>query len=159
MDTTHIGVSVKRHLSDVLHSGSMIMAMDHRRVLRVVVGLVSLHSISLGVVNWLFTVNWIKVMRMSMPDVVFWPRQSGAFLISLGLAYGLGAIAPRHLRTSSLVIIFSKSVAVVFLFPEYFFRDAPPAIFFAGLGDLCILITVSALTRWLYRHSASKERD
>lgn len=131
------------------------MAMDHRRVLRVVVGLVSLHSISLGVVNWLFTANWIKVMRMSVPDIVFWPRQSGAFLISMGLAYGLGAIAPRHLRTSSLVIIFSKSVAVVFLFPEYFFRDAPLAILFAGFGDLSMLIIVSVLTWWFYRHTAT----
>ncbi len=131
--------------------------MDRRRVLRIVVGLVALHSITLGVLNWLFAVNWIKVMRMSMPDVVFWPRQSGAFLISLGLAYGLGALSSRHLRASAMVIIFSKSVAVVFLFPEYFFRDAPPAIFFAGLGDLCILIVVIVLAWWLYQHSAKKE--
>ncbi len=133
--------------------------MDRHRILRIVTGLVALHSITLGVLNWLFAVNWIKVMRMSMPDVVFWPRQSGAFLIALGLAYGLGAIAPRHLRTSTLVIIFSKSVAVVFLFPEYLFRDAPSAVLLAGLGDLFILIVVGVLGWWLYRHSASQEKD
>jgi len=125
--------------------------MDRRRVLRIFIGLVALHSITLGTLNWLFAVNWIKVMRMSMPDVVFWPRQSGAFLISLGLSYGLGAVRLRYLGMSTLVIVLSKSVAVVFLLPEFLFRGAPLAILMAGLGDLCMLIAVGALAYWVYR--------
>lgn len=133
--------------------------MDRHRVLRIVTGLVALHSITLGTLNWLFAVNWIKVMRMSIPDVEFWPRQSGAFLISLGLSYGLGAVAVRYLQMSTLVIILSKSVAVIFLFPEFLFRGASLAILFAGLVDLCMLIVVGALAWWVYRHPASKEKS
>ncbi len=133
--------------------------MDRRRLLRIVICLIALYSIVLGILNWLFAVGWMKVMRMPMPDAAFWPRQSGAFLISMGLAYGLGALSLRYLQTSALVIVLSKSVAVVFLFLEYLFRDAPFAILLAGLGDLSILIIASAVAWWLYRHPDSKEAD
>lgn len=136
-----------------------MFSMDRRRILQIVVGLVALHSIALGGLNWLFTANWMRIMRMPISSGAFWPRQSGAFLISLGFAYGLGCVVPRYLQMSTLVIILSKSVALVFLFPEFFLRDAPLAILLAGLGDLCMLIVVSILAWWVYRYSASREKS
>lgn len=119
--------------------------MDRRRVLQLFIGLAALHSITLGILNWLFTVNWIGIMGIPFSGFAFWPRQSGAFLISLGMAYGLGAVSLRYIQASTLVMIFSKSVAVLFLFSEFFLRSAPLAILFAGLGDLGMLIVVTAL--------------
>jgi hypothetical protein len=82
---------------------------------------------------------------MPILNIPFWSRQSGAFLISLGLGYGMGALARRYLRASVLIIIFAKSVAVVFLLSEFFFRGAPLPILLAGLGDLSMLIVVGVL--------------
>ena len=131
------------------------MSIDRRRILRIVTGMVSLHSIALGALNWFFTDSWMELMRIPISNAGFWPRQSGAFLMSLGIAYGLGCVSPRHLRTSTLVIILSKSVAVVFLFPEFLIRGAPFAVLLAGFGDLCMLIVVSALAWWVYRYSVN----
>ncbi|HIE26524.1 TPA: hypothetical protein EYP66_04490 [Candidatus Poribacteria bacterium] len=131
--------------------------MNRHRISQLVIAIVALHSITLGALNWLFTDQWMMALRMSIPDITFWPRQSGAFLISLGLGYGLGAFVPRYLRASTLIILFSKSVAVVFLFSEYLFRGASLSVLLAGLGDLSMLIVVGALTRWVYQRPANSD--
>ena len=131
--------------------------MNRHRILQIVVGLVALHSVTLGALNWLFTTSWIRVLGLSIPNIPFWSRQSGAFLISLGLGYGLGALVPQYLRVSTLIIIFSKSVAVLFLLPEFILRGAPLAILLAGLGDLFMLIVVGALAWWVYQRPANKK--
>ncbi len=122
------------------------------RTLRLVTALVALHSLALGVFNWFFTTYWFTLLQMSiLGGYPFWPKQSGAFLISLGLGYGIGAVIPRYLTASTWVIILSKFVAILFLFPEFFLHGAPMAVLLAGLGDLSILIVVGAIAWGAYR--------
>ena len=131
--------------------------MNRHRILQIVVALVALHSITLGVMNWLLSASWVIALKMPIPtQTPFWSRQSGALLISLGLGYGLGVLVTRYLQASALIIILSKFVATVFLFPEFLFRDAPWAVLFAGLGDLSMLIVVGALSWWVYQRPAGK---
>ncbi len=122
------------------------------RTLRLVTALVALHSLTLGVFNWFFTTYWFTLLQMSiLGGYPFWPKQSGAFLISLGLGYGIGAVIPRYLTASTWLIILSKFVAILFLFPEFFLHGAPMAVLLAGLGDLSILIVVGAIAWGAYR--------
>ncbi len=121
-------------------------------ILRLVTALIALHSLVLGVLNWFFTHYWFTMLQMPiLGDYPFWPKQSGAFLVSLGFAYGVGALIPRYLTASIWVVILSKSTAILFLLPEYFMHGAPTAILLAGLGDLSILIVICAITWGVYR--------
>jgi hypothetical protein len=63
----------------------------------------------------------------------------------LGFGYGIGVVIPRYLTASTWLIILSKFVAILFLFPEFFSHGAPTAVLLAGLGDLSILIVVGAI--------------
>ncbi len=116
------------------------------RTLRLVTALVALHSLTLGVLNWFFTTYWFTLIQMPiLGGYPFWPKQSGTFLISLGLGYGIGVLIPRYLTASTWLIILSKFVAILFLFPEFFLHGAPIAVLLAGLGDLSMLIVVGAI--------------
>ncbi len=122
------------------------------RALRLVTALVALHSLILGVLNWFFTTYWFTLLQMPiLGGYPFWPKQSGAFLISLGLGYGIGVLIPQYLTASIWLIILSKFVAILFLFPEFFLHSAPIAVLLAGLGDLSILIVVGAIAWGAYR--------
>ncbi len=122
------------------------------RALRLVTALAALHSLILGVLNWFFTTYWFTLLQMPiLGGYPFWPKQSGTFLISLGLGYGIGVVIPRYLTASTWLIMFSTVVAILFLFPEFFLRDAPMAVLLAGLGDLSILIVVGAIAWGAYR--------
>jgi hypothetical protein len=123
------------------------------RTQRLVTALVALHSLALGVLSWFFTTHWFMLLQMPISGgYPFWPKQSGAFLISLGLGYGVGAVIPRYLTASTWVIILSKSVAILFLFPEFFLHGAPIAVLLAGLGDLSMLVLVGAIALCAYRY-------
>ena len=116
------------------------------RALRLVTALAALHSLILGVFNWFFTTYWFTLLQMPiLGGYPFWPKQSGAFLISLGFGYGIGVVIPRYQAASIWLIMLSKFVAILFLFPEFFSHGAPIAVLLAGLGDLFILIVVGAI--------------
>jgi hypothetical protein len=59
---------------------------------------------------------------------------------------------PRYLTASTWLIILSKFVAILFLFPEFFLHGAPIAVLLAGLGDLSILIVVGTIALGVYRY-------
>lgn len=75
---------------------------------------------------------------------VFFPSQSGIFLLISGVCYLLALFEPALVK----VIIISKAFAVVFLFVHAAFLSSPPSIWAAWAGDTIMLtILIVALHR------------
>jgi hypothetical protein len=121
-------------------------------ILRLVTALIGLHALILGVLSWFFTHYLFTMLHLPiLGDYPLWPKQSGAMHVSLAFAYGLGAIAPRYIDASIRVIILSKSMAILFLFPAFFMHGASIFFLLAGMVDLSILITIGAIAWGVYR--------
>lgn len=126
------------------------------RAFRIVIALIALYSMILGVLNWSITSYWLSLLQMPISaDYPFWPKQSGAMHVGLALAYGLGAIVPRYFVASTWTIILSKTVAVLFLFSEYFMHSTP-IILLAGFGDSSILFVSGAIVWSVYRYNVGQ---
>lgn len=82
----------------------------------------------------------LQVFGFPESPSLFFPSQSGIFLVILGMCYLLALREAAFVK----VILFSKALAVVFLFVHGLFFSAPPAIWAAGAGDGAMLIALSA---------------
>ena len=92
-------------------------------LLRVVIVLIGAHSLVLGLAVLTAPRDFTRLVGLPEAASTFFPSQSGAFLVALGLCYLLA------LRDRALVwtILVSKSIAVVFLLVHFLFLGAPPA--------------------------------
>ncbi len=128
-------------------------------ILRLVTALIGLHALVLGLLNWFFTYYWTTVIQMPIKGGdLFWSKQSGAMHVCLAFAYGLGAIRPHYLNASVRMIIFSKSVAILFLYTTYFIHHAQVLVLFAGVVDSTILILTCAFVWGIYRYKNTQEQ-
>ena len=121
-------------------------------IIRFVTALIALHALVLGLLNWFFTNYWTAVIHMPIiGGDLFWSKQSGAMHVCLAFAYGLGAIMPHYLNASIRMIIFSKSVAILFLCSTYFMHNSQTLVLLACMVDSTILILTCAFAWEIYR--------
>lgn len=83
---------------------------------------------------------------------VFFPSQSGIFLLILGFCYLYAAAEPSYVWT----IVLSKTMAVIFLFAHAAFLEAPPITWLALAGDASMLFGVGFLLRRHRRQGATE---
>ena len=130
-----------------------------RAALRLALAGTSLHSLGLGFMVYGVTRRFLKAAGFDPGEELFYPRQSGAFLVALGLGYGGAALNPdRHAGLVALTIA-SKAIAVAFLLREARRRGGPRSVLAAGVADalLGLLIAGLALAYYPRRHSAAPE--
>ena len=123
-------------------------------LLRAVVALIGVHSVLLGLAMLFFPMSFSKLVGFPPAASSFFPSQSGAFLLALGICYLLA------LRDRALVwtILVSKTVAVLFLLTHALFLDAPPSVLAAGVGDFAMLsatLWAMSVERPTTRHGSS----
>jgi len=99
--------------------------------LNLVVLAVAAHSVVLGLCLLCFPTWTLKLVGWQYTGEIFWPSQSGLFLIILGSAY---AAAVRW-RPLVWLLIGSKACAVVFLLAHVIWLDAPHLAGLLGAGD------------------------
>jgi len=118
-------------------------------LLRVVVVLIGVHSCALGLALLfapLAMTGWLGFEA----EAAFFPAQSGAFLLILGVCYLL-ALRDRALIA---VIVVSKVIAVFFLVAHAAFLDAPPMVWAAATGDAAMLVVLLVTLRRARRTAA-----
>lgn len=123
----------------------------YRRALWLGMLLVSLHSVSLGLALLFLTAPTLALFGFPPAPHPFFPRQSGAFLVALGLGYSLALAGLERYRGSVLLALISKAVAVAFLFPYALFLGGAPGVLLAGLGDALWLALLGFLALRVYR--------
>lgn len=115
------------------------------RLLQAVIALIGLHSCALGVVMLFAPRFMLRMFGFSLSIPIFFPSQSGIFLLILGVCYLVALIEPGFVK----VILISKAFAVLFLFTHAAFLSPPPMIWAAGAGDATMLVLLGA---FLSRH-------
>lgn len=112
---------------------------DHSRrsdsLVSTVIGLIGLHSCILGLAMLFAPSIMLSLLGFHDRVPVFFPSQSGIFLLVLGICYLLALIQ----RALVIVILVSKALAVPFLTIHAIFLDAPPLIWAADAGDALML--------------------
>lgn len=116
------------------------------RLHRPAVLLVGLHSCVLGLLMLLAPRFTLGLMGYGDPGDLFFPSQSGIFLLILGVCYLLALREPALVT----VILVSKAMAVAFLVAHAAFLGAPPVIAAAAAGDAGMLAAV-----WWTRREAA----
>lgn len=112
-----------------------------------ILSLVGMHSVLLGLIIYFFTEIFYKVFFAANIENFFFVRQSGIFLFLIGLFYLYPLFNLKSLYSLILLIIISKTVAVLFLISNAQLTTAPAMIylaaFFDGLmGSVLILVYV-----------------
>lgn len=120
---------------------------------------VGVHSVTLGLITYLFTDRFLRRMGFNLSSHRFYPRQTGAFLVVLGTGYLLAARDPAANRGLVHLTVFSKAVAVLFLFSEFLVRKAPRSILIAGVMDGLMGAVVAALARDSHRREEGTEAE
>src|SRR5210317_642379 len=100
-----------------------------------ILSLVGIHSILLGLSIYFFTEIFYKVFFAAKIENFFFVRQSGIFLFLIGLFYLYPLFNLRNLYSLVLLVIFSKTVAVLFLITNAQLTTAPAMIYLAAFFD------------------------
>ncbi|MCM2257203.1 MAG: hypothetical protein NDJ94_16270 [Vicinamibacteria bacterium] len=119
--------------------------------LQIVILLVGLHSCALGV--GMLTMPRLLLAILGFPESpsVFFPSQSGIFLIICGVFYLAALREPSYVWT----IVVSKALAVLFLAGHLVFGGAPPLLWLALAGDFTMGAVVLFLA-WSHREAVAR---
>ena len=125
------------------------MTMSVLRVRQIVVGAVAVHSLLLGSVMLVCPGRVLGLTGWTCEGSLFFPSQSGLFLLILGGGYAAGV---WH-RPFAWFIVGSKVAAVVFLVAEHLLGNAPalllPVASVDGVMGAAVAVVVWRERRWL----------
>jgi hypothetical protein len=100
-----------------------------------ILSLVGAHSVLLGLSIYFFTEIFYKIFFAAKIENFFFVRQAGIFLFLIGLFYLYPLLNLKNLYNLILLVIFSKTVAVLFLITNAQLTPAPAMIYLAAFFD------------------------
>ena len=119
-------------------------------LLRVLIAVIGIHSTLLGIILLSAPRFMLQTFGFSATGSMFFPSQSGIFLLILGVCYLLALREPAYIN----VILISKAFAVSFLFAQAAFFSAPPSTWAMFAGDATMLLLLCAA---LIRHNRRRD--
>ncbi|MFQ6133070.1 MAG: hypothetical protein ACE5R4_13600 [Armatimonadota bacterium] len=128
----------------------MITADSAARLKRACIVLIGAHSLALGFAMLFWPRHTLELFRWPPVDNLFFPSQSGIFLMILGAAY-LAALWHDDLVW---LILASKTAAVLFLFGHVVLAGAPVQVMLAGIGDAGFGLLMGGLVLMEHRATA-----
>jgi hypothetical protein len=105
--------------------------------------LVGMHSVLLGLIIYFFTDLFYEVFFTASIENFFFVRQSGIFLFLIGIFYLYPLFNLKNLYNLILLVIFSKTVAVIFLISNAGFAASPATIYLAAFFDGLMAIVLA----------------
>ena len=114
------------------------------RLVRVLIVLIGAHSCILGLLMLFAPAFMLRLAGFTQPAPLFFPAQSGIFLLIIGICYLLALTRSSF----ELVIPLSKSLAVLFLTAYGLFLSLPPLIWAANAGDALMLAAFAGALFW-----------
>lgn len=114
-----------------------------RRIERLLVVLIAVHSYGVGLTLMLATSWGTRFGGWQEVVPLFFPRQAGVFHLLIATAYLL-----EYFRTRSVILLVTaKATAVVFLLAMMVVEPAPWAVPMAAVGDGLMLLAVLVVRR------------
>jgi len=120
--------------------------MREDRLRRLIVAAVAAHSLTLGAAMLAAPARVLALVRWPHDGSLFFPAQSGVFLLILGLGY----LAGMKSRPFAWFLVLSKAVAVLFLVGAAVAGEAPRIVLLQAAGDGLMGLAV-ALILWRTR--------
>lgn len=113
------------------------------RLLRWLILIVGVHSCVLGAAMLLAPGYVLSMLGYAPAGPLFFPSQSGIFLVILGVCYLRALVEPSFVWT----IVVSKGLAIAFLLTHLVFLSAPPIIWAAAAIDGAFFVATVILVR------------
>ena len=117
------------------------------------IALIGLHSCILAMMMLFAPGFMLRTFGFPPQDSIFFPSQSGVFLLILGICYLMALVEPAFVK----IIVLSKAFAVIFLFVHVVFLNAPVSIWAAFAVDSTMLV-VLAVTLSRQNHRAHERQ-
>lgn len=118
--------------------------MTPQRLEQIAIRATALHSVVLGFGMLFIPVQLMGLVGWRYEGPLFYPTQSGIFLLILGGAYAAGL----WYRPFVWLLVASKAAAVSFLVVSVVVRTGPPIILLLALVDGSMGLGVAALAVW-----------
>jgi hypothetical protein len=110
---------------------------------RLLIALIGLHSLALGLLMLAVPRFMLRLLGFTGDIPIFFPSQSGIFLLVLGICYLIALREPAFVK----VILISKAGAVLFLVAHAAFLHAPTIIWAAAGGDATMFTALAIALR------------
>ena len=150
---SRLGVVLKKDFGDVYSAPRDI------QLLALLVFLVAVHSMILGIFIFFFTELFYRFFFHAQMENLFFVRQSGLFLFSVGVfnLCPLFDLKGRHRLV--IVIILIKILAVLFLVTHSSYAAWPPIILLAAAGDgiMALLLLIFYRNAWTSLEKSAAE--
>ena len=124
-----------------------------------VLWLVTIHSITIGmalIAQPAFLLEW-SGFRSDCGS--FFPAQGGVFHLLMAIAYSLGALDSKKFYLLIIFSIIVKAVATLFLFIYCFFIEFKWAIFYFGVSDGIMGMTIFIALRYYLYFQTTNGKD
>ncbi len=108
---------------------------------KLVIGGVALHSLVLGAALTVSPIRILDLCGWPHGNLAFFPRQSGVFLLLMGMVYAVGVWK----RPFGWLLVLSKVAAVILLIGGYLAGEAPRLALLMALADGLMGATVAAI--------------
>jgi hypothetical protein len=95
--------------------------MSRRLIEQIIIGAVAMHSLILGTFLLLWPIEFLGWIGWQYEGSIFFPSQSGVYLLILGAAY----LAGIQYRPFAWFLVASKAIAVIFLIGHYSLESSP----------------------------------
>ena len=121
--------------------------MSYKKLLVIILWLVTLHSLFVGIAMILFPTDWISYFDITPSENRFFITQGGVFHIVMAIAYGMAAY---NVKESSMLINFSvivKFSVTLFLLSYFLFANQFYIIFLSAISDFCMGLIILLLFR------------
>lgn len=121
--------------------------MSYKKLLVIILWLVTLHSFFVGIAMIIFPTDWIAYFDIEPSEHRFFITQGGVFHLVMAVAYGM---AGSNVKTNSILIKFSisaKFIATFFLLSYFIFVNQFSIIFLSAVGDFCMGLVILLLFR------------
>lgn len=126
--------------------GGLIYRQWLRLALRALILMVGAHSIVLGIAIYFATDGFYRLFFNASVENLFFVRQSGLFLILMGMFYLVPLRDPEKYRAIIILTIVTKLLAVVFMIANAGHTPAPGMILLAAAGDGAMAFALIFLT-------------
>lgn len=123
-------------------------------VRRLLVALISLHSVVVGAVMLVAPQRMLRTFGWADTCPTFFVEQSGIFMVVLGGAYAVGLWRRRW----AWLIVASKGAAVVFLTSEYLLRSMPELLLPVAALDGLMGAAMAATLLWENRSRRGQDQ-
>lgn len=117
---------------------------DPERLVKILIAVIGLHSCGLGLLMLVATPFMLNLAGFQAAMPIFFPSQSGVFLVIMGIFYLMALRWPPFEWT----ILISKGFAVVFLTIHAGFLSAPRMIWAVNLEDALMLAGFAGAVAW-----------